>query len=129
MTPCEKRAVHLSQRRTEPPPNPFMRFSITRWNTFCAKSQIFWQLCTARALDWITCVLRRLHGQVQVGLASKTEGRILQCLPRGALPVFDLPPAKLDTEAEPWLQSTFQKNVQDVDKLKDALFWIIPACK
>lgn len=25
-------------------------------------------------MDWITRILRRLHGQVQVGLASKTEG-------------------------------------------------------
>ena len=68
-----------------------MRHSNTRSNTFCAKSQNFWQACVARAEDWITwALLRRLHGQVQVGLASKSEGRILQCLPRGALPLFDL---------------------------------------
>lgn len=43
----------------------------------------------ARALAWITCVLRRLHGQVQVGLASKTEGA------HSAVSApFDLPPAK-----------------------------------
>lgn len=55
----------------------------------CQK-QIFW-LVMARVMDWITCLLRRLHGQVQVGLASKTEWRILQCLLLGALPLFDLP--------------------------------------
>lgn len=54
-------------------------------------------------MDWITCTLRRLHGQVQVGLASKTEGRITVSA-AGVLSSL-ISPCK--TEADLSLQSSF----------------------
>lgn len=71
---------------------------------FKCRKQIFWLVCAARVMGWITCVLRRLHGQVQVGLAGKTEWRILQCLLLGGAPPLWSPPAKVDTSATKYVQ-------------------------
>lgn len=70
---------------------------------FKSQKQIFFQVWTA---SWIGLHAYCAGSMVKfkLGWLVKLRGRFLQCLLLGALPFFDLSPANVDAEAEPWLQ-------------------------
>lgn len=89
--------VYLCQQYTEHPPNPFMRYSITQWNTFLffffLNAESKYSGWSALPGPWVGLHAYCAGSMVKfkLGWLVKLSGAFSNVCCWGALPLFDLP--------------------------------------